>query len=108
MKAGVFRDEATAEMQVAGVIDFDVHLCRDAYGHRYIDRISECRRLDDTDESKCRHVENVIVEYRNGGYVAVNPISIELQREMAREMTPGDRERFGEFLDAYWGESIVA
>ncbi|MNO55037.1 Type II/IV secretion system protein [compost metagenome] len=109
LKTGVFRDEAIAELQVAGVIDFDVHLCRDAQGNRYIERISECRRLDDVNESKRRYVENVIVEYRDGGYVPANPISIESQCEISRELTPGDRDRFQKFLDEYWREcSVVA
>lgn len=108
LKAGVFRDEVIAELQVVGIIDFDVHLCRDAQGNRYIERITECRRLDGDIGSKCRYTENVIVEYRNGSYVPVNPITIQSQREMAREMTSEDADQFQLFVDAYWGESIVA
>ncbi|MOA57667.1 hypothetical protein D3C78_1818900 [compost metagenome] len=65
--------------------------------------------MDDVNESKRRYVENVIVEYRDGGYVPANPISIESQCEMSRELTPGDRDRFQKFLDEYWREcSVVA
>ncbi|MNN76918.1 hypothetical protein D3C81_1933360 [compost metagenome] len=83
-------------------------MCRDAQGNRYIERISECRRQDADNESKCRYVENIIVEYRDGSYVPVNPISIESQREMTIEMSSGDGQRFQMFLDSYWGEYIVA
>lgn len=42
LKTGMFRQEDIAEQQVVSVINFDVHLKRDPFGNRYIERITEC------------------------------------------------------------------
>lgn len=122
LKTGMFRDERIAEMQVASVIDFDVHLRRDITGQRYIERITECSRKEDTGGEAAHannvssfghstirgYEERVIVEYRNGTYVAVQPISERCRDEMTREMVPEDAERFDKFLSTYWREYIGA
>lgn len=124
LKTGMFRDEEIAELQVAGVIDFDVHLRRDITGHRYIERITECSRVDDAwgsersndanNVSRFGHSaihgyqERVIIEYQNGAYIAVQPISERCREEMAREMVPEDAERFKAFLNTGWREYIGA
>ncbi|GGH22724.1 ATPase, T2SS/T4P/T4SS family [Paenibacillus segetis] len=124
LKTGMFRNEEIAELQVAGVIDFDVHLRRDITGQRYIERITECTRLDDAagaeEDNPANNVnsfsysalrgyqERVIVEYRNGAYVAVHPISARCKEEMAQEMVPEDAERFKAFLHSGWRENIGA
>ncbi|WP_422661021.1 ATPase, T2SS/T4P/T4SS family [Paenibacillus sp. EC2-1] len=46
LKSGMFRQEDIAEQQVVSVINFDVHLKRDSFGNRYIDRITECVPCD--------------------------------------------------------------
>ncbi|WP_414859325.1 ATPase, T2SS/T4P/T4SS family [Paenibacillus haidiansis] len=125
LKTGVFRDEAMAEMQVAGVIDFDIHLRKDHLGNRYIERISECCPDEDenpmppgVDNRSYRHKaaaglksgyrERVIVEYRNGAYIPVEPLSHRSRKEMSGEMTPEDAGRFDSFLAMYWGETVGA
>ncbi|CAM4381119.1 MAG: ATPase, T2SS/T4P/T4SS family [Paenibacillus macerans] len=127
LKTGVFRDERVAELQVASAIDFDVHLRRDMSGKRYIERITECCRPDEkeagepgaNDETggglvygampyRRGYSERVIVEYRDGCYVAVQPISKRCREAMIREMTPEDAASFGRFAKAYWGEKIGA
>ena len=42
LRAGVFRNEKTAEEQVVQVLNFDIHLVKDFRGRRYIERITEC------------------------------------------------------------------
>ncbi len=116
LKTGVFRDENIAELQVASVIDFDIHLRRDMEGNRYIERITECYRLEpseaaiDGEVGSTRHgyTERIIVEYRDGGYVAVQPISSRCRQAMIREMLPKDAAAFGQFASTYWGETIGA
>lgn len=112
LKTGVFRDERVAELQVAGVIDFDIHLRRDIHGHRYIERITECsRRSDggaDIDTGERTYQARTIVEYIDGGYRAVQPITDRCRNEMQREMLPEDARRFEQFLSQYWGEQIGA
>ncbi len=102
LKTGVFRDEKIAEYQVAGVLDFDIHLCKDHAGNRYIERITECCRMNES------YVERAIVEYRNGDYVAINPISPLMREKMAQEMLPTDAAAFEKFADKYWREALGA
>lgn len=127
LKTGVFRDERVAELQVASAIDFDVHLRRDMAGNRYIERITECCRPDERDAGELGgavetgsgladeamvyrrgYSERLIVEYRDGSYVAVQPISKRSREAMIREMTPEDAASFRRFAEAYWGEKIGA
>ncbi|WP_234404938.1 P-loop NTPase family protein [Paenibacillus bouchesdurhonensis] len=102
LKSGMFRDEHVAEMQVVSVIDFDIHLRKSMSGQRYIEKITECER----DERGYR--ERIVLEYRNGQYSSVEPISDRMRREMAREMTDEDKAVFTHFLGIYWGEEIGA
>ncbi|GIP48869.1 hypothetical protein J53TS2_24600 [Paenibacillus sp. J53TS2] len=106
LKAGVFRDERIAEMQVASVIDFDIHLRRDRSGRRYIERITECCQRETIDQAG--YEERVIMEYRNGRYVAVRPITPKSREAMAREMLPEDAADFERFVCMYWGETVGA
>lgn len=46
-----------------------------------------------------------IIEYRNGEYVAVSPISPEKIEKMLFNMNEEDRENFGQFLNAHWGQA---
>ncbi|MFD1175676.1 ATPase, T2SS/T4P/T4SS family [Paenibacillus puldeungensis] len=122
LKTGMFRDEHAAELQVAGVIDFDVHLKRDITGKRYIERITECCRIDDlvgvSDENMQKtmagnllgrsYQERVIVEYRDGAYVAVHPISERCREAMSSQMIAQDAAAFHQFMGACWGEAIGA
>lgn len=111
LKTGVFRDEKIAELQVASVINFDIHLKRDIHGHRYIERITECcpiARSDLTSSEVLPYQERVIVEYREGRYVAVHPISERCQQEMLAEMMMEDKLSFQEFMNMNWRECIGA
>lgn len=104
LKTGVFRDERIAELQVASIIDFDIHLRRDMSGNRYIERISECMY----DHTQGSYQERVIIEYRNGSYTAVQPVSMVSKEAMIREMLPDDAAGFQGFVDSHWGEAIGA
>lgn len=133
LKSGVFHHEAVAEQQVVQVINFDIHLKRDAAGKRYIERITECipkekeplgmieggahgsvrkmlgqfmqlqaeyyRRVHDQSSFSLRN----IIEFRDGGYVAAEPISERNFREMAEQMSVEDAVMFKEFAQTNWG-----
>ncbi|MNN58733.1 hypothetical protein D3C81_1737970 [compost metagenome] len=90
------------------MIDFDVHLRRDIHGNRYIERITECCRIDDPTNTRSKYEENVIIEYQAGKYVSANPISSTSVNEMTNEMIPEDSEKFRKFLEMYWREYVVA
>ncbi|MEK5643833.1 pilus assembly protein CpaF [Paenibacillus rhizosphaerae] len=133
LKSGVFHHEAVAEQQVVQVINFDIHLKRDAAGNRYIERITECipkekeplgmieggthgsvrkmlgqfmqlqaeyyRRVHDQSSFSSRN----IIEFRDGGYVAAEPISDRNFREMAEQMSVEDAVMFKDFAQTNWG-----
>lgn len=46
-----------------------------------------------------------IIEYRNGEYVAVSPISPEKIEKMLFHMNEEDREQFSQFLNTHWGQA---
>lgn len=134
LKTGVFTNEKVAEQQVISVINFDIHLKRDINGRRYIERITECvpleqevsypdeykrassteRRLelfmDSVTEYFRRSTDRLlyqsrnVIEYHDGRYVAVHPISDPNVCEMQDHLSEADRAMFGAFLAANWGK----
>lgn len=137
LKSGVFRQEHIAEQQVVSVINFDIHLRRDAYGNRYIERITECIPVEKgslppfegTSEKRWKNsmeeylqlsaehmrrlnevsyfVSRNVIEYRDGSYIAAAKLSESSVREMTEHMHPEDAEEFRVFLASGWGEQSV-
>ncbi|WP_458120032.1 ATPase, T2SS/T4P/T4SS family [Paenibacillus sp. Z6-24] len=137
LKQGIFNNEKTAEEQVVRVLNFDVHLRRDPDGSRYVKRITECILIDQEqdypesfksaskmDERFVAMMESMteyfqrstnrkvgegrnIIEYRNGEYVAVHPISERNQQEMLEMMEPADQLHFRQFMAENWGAAAV-
>ncbi|GIP02487.1 hypothetical protein J28TS4_08940 [Paenibacillus lautus] len=134
LKSGAFRQEHIAEQQVVSVINFDIHMRRDAFGNRYIERITECIPVDKgalpqfeastennwkssmeeyfhlSSEHMRRlnedrcYVSRNVIEYRDGAYIACAKLSEISIREMTEQMHPEDAEEFRIFLDSGWGE----
>jgi len=133
LRAGVFKDERTAEEQVVQVLNFDIHLVKDFRGVRYIERITECIPVEEKNEYTFDHrnestmegkmdkfMDNAaiffgkttnrelykyrnIMEYVNDGYVLVNPISEKNINEMRLNMEDTDVQAFDKFLERNWG-----
>ena len=133
LRAGVFKDERTAEEQVVQVLNFDIHLVKDFRGRRYIERITECipveerneytfdYRKEKTLEGKLdKFMDNAtnfftkttnrelyqyrnILEYHDGTYVLTNPISEENIKAMLNNMDDTDAEEFKKFVKKNWG-----
>ncbi|MBY0217934.1 pilus assembly protein CpaF [Paenibacillus illinoisensis] len=133
LKMNVFSDEKIAEEQVVNVLNFDIHLVRKRNGHRFIERITECtplhddedipfdiRNMSDSEERKITFMETFIrymnrstnrkvfderniIEYREGGYVAVHPISDHNVKEMMENLTEVDQAGFKQFIQENWG-----
>lgn len=133
LRAGVFKDERTAEEQVVQVLNFDIHLVKDFRGRRYIERITECipveerneytfdYRKEKTTEKKIeKFMDNAtmfftkttnrelyqyrnILEYHDGTYVLTNPISEENIKAMLNNMDDTDAEEFKKFVKKNWG-----
>ena len=133
LRAGVFKDERTAEEQVVQVLNFDIHLVKDFRGVRYIERITECIPVEEKNEYTFDHrnektlegkldkfMDNAaiffgkttnrelykyrnIMEYVNDTYVLTNPISDTNIKEMRMNMEDADMVAFDQFLERNWG-----
>lgn len=133
LRAGVFKNEKTAEEQVVQVLNFDIHLVKDFRGRRYIERVTECIPVEEKNEYTFDHrkektlegkfdkfMDNAtiyftkstnrelyqyrnIMEYHDGTYVLTNPISENNIREMRNNMDDSDVVEFDKFLDRNWG-----
>ncbi|WP_433744284.1 ATPase, T2SS/T4P/T4SS family [Paenibacillus amylolyticus] len=107
LKTGMFQHEHIAEEQVVSVINFDVHMKKDAEGRRYIERITEClprANQGDNVEERAGFTFRNIVEYRDGEYVATAPISSGCMLDMQEQMTLQDAEKFEQFMKQHWGD----
>ncbi len=135
LRAGVFKDEKTAEEQVVQVLNFDIHLVKDFRGRRYIERVTECIPVEQKNEYTFDHRNEKTLEgkfdkffdnathyftkttdkklyiYRNilenvdGEYVMTNPITDQNIREMRNNMDESDIEGFDNFIERNWGAS---
>ncbi len=133
LRAGVFKNEKTAEEQVVQVLNFDIHLVKDFRGRRYIERVTECIPLEEKNEYTYDHrkektlegkfdkfIDNAtiyfskstnkeiykyvnIMEYHDGSYILTNPISEHNIREMRNNMDDNDVTEFDKFLERNWG-----
>lgn len=133
LRAGVFKDERTAEEQVVQVLNFDIHLVKDFRGRRYIERITECIPVEEKNEYTFDHrkektlegkfdkfFDNAtiyftkqtnrelykyqnVLEFVDDTYVLTNPISEENIRGMRENMDDSDVVAFDAFLERNWG-----
>ena len=134
---GMFTNEKTAEEQVIGVLNFDIHLVKDFRGRRYIERVTECipveakneytydHRNEKTLEGKMnKFFDNAtqffgkvtdretyryvnIMEFIDDGYVLTNKISDKNLIEMRNNMDDSDIEAFDNFVERNWGKEIA-
>ena len=137
LRAGVFKNEKTAEEQVVQVLNFDIHLSKDFRGKRYIERVTECTPIMSKDEYTYDHrkektlegkfdkfFDNAtqffskttdkqlysyknVLEYIDGEYVITNKISDQNIKEMRINMTDTDAEDFDKFIEKHWGKASV-
>ena len=132
LKVGMFHNEKVAEIQVVGVLNFEVHVKKSYSGDRFIERITECipvkpkntynrdYKNEPTMEGKMdKFMDNAtdyftkitetetykavnIVEYVDGEYVIRNPISQENIEAMRENMSEEDQVAFDEFCNDYF------
>lgn len=93
---GAFRNEEIAEEQVVDTIRFDVHLEKDLYGHRYIERISEIIPRDKSETGGRLFDVNNLVEFQNGTYVKCGDFSMEVRKDIEKHLTAAEKEEFYE------------
>ncbi len=134
---GMFTNEKTAEEQVIGVLNFDIHLVKDFRGRRYIERVTECIPVEAKNEYNYDHrnektlegkmnkfFDNAtqffgkvtdretykyvnIMEFVDDGYVLTNKISDKNIIEMRNNMDESDIEAFDNFVERNWGKQIA-
>ncbi|MDQ0271214.1 ATPase, T2SS/T4P/T4SS family [Cytobacillus purgationiresistens] len=133
LKVGMFNNEKIAEQQVVNVLNFNIHL-----DNRNIERITECipvdsrfnyptewRHMNSSEDKMTAFMETMteyftrqtdpvqyeernIIEYRNGKYIAVNPISDKAAANMMKHFNDEQAKAFIEFIGENWREGNVA
>ncbi len=136
LRAGVFKNEKTAEEQVVQVLNFDIHLQKDFRGRRYIERVTECIPIKDSktydfeyqkerdmDSKVTKFFENAttyfskvteqnlyryqnVLEYVDGEYQLTNKITEQNIHDMRVNMDEADAIEFDKFIEKYWGEKV--
>lgn len=117
LQAGGFSNEKVAEEQVAEAINFDIHMNKDASGHRYIERITEIlpvseepypNNMDEsmktffersTDRRTFRTVE--IVAFDGTQYIYKNSLSKKTKKQIYQYLNEEEAEEFSQFIDYY-------
>lgn len=136
LRTGVFTNEKVAEEQVVQVLNFDIHLVKDFTGNRYIERVTECIPVQDTNtydfaqdkektldgkfekfaDNATRYFSKVtnkeifkyrnIMEYQDGKYVLTNKITDKNIKEMIINMDETDSASFRKFVEEKWGQKF--
>ena len=137
LRAGVFKNEKTAEEQVVQVLNFDIHLQKDFRGRRYIERVTECipvkdsktydfeyKKEHDMDSKVTKFFENAttyfskvteqnlytyqnVLEYVDGEYQLTNKITDQNIHDMRANMDETDAVEFVKFIEKYWGKTKI-
>ena len=130
LRAGVFKNEKTAEEQVVQVLNFDIHLQKDFRGRRYIERVTECipvkdsktydfeyKKEHDMDSKVTKFFENAttyfskvteqnLYTYQNvWEYKLTNKITDQNIHDMRPNMDETDAVEFDKFIEKYWGKT---
>jgi len=129
LQTGVFSNEAVAEEQVAEVINFDIHLNKNAKGHRYISRITEIQSQEIKDfpltykdaasEEKMDYFLDTMTEYfrrqtnkrqyktkdiicwKAGKYIVKNKLSKRSFESILNALEPDIKKDFITFANTY-------
>ena len=91
LKEGSFQSERIALQQVLEVVRFDIHLHMSRSGERYIERVTQI--VEDA-SAKDGFLTIDLVEYENGSYIQKNKLDEATRAEMARWLTPEEKEAF--------------
>ncbi len=88
----VFTNERVALEQVVEAIRFDIHLEKDIYGHRYVERISEIV----VEKGEPGYKINNIVEYKDGQYIQCGKFSKSTVVDIRKHLNNKEKEEFDE------------
>src|SRR5699024_5376778 len=84
LRTGVFTDEKTAEEQDVQVLNFDVQLVKEFRGRSYIERVKECKPVEDKNENTYDHRKEKTLESKLDKFIdnATNYFSKTTNREL--------------------------
>ncbi|WDV46952.1 ATPase, T2SS/T4P/T4SS family [Clostridiaceae bacterium M8S5] len=135
LQTGAFTNESVAEIQVAKVININIHLNKDINGHRYIEKITEIipqfsekcypqeYKKANNHEEKIDLFLNTINEYfqrmtdkkkfdtreiivwENGEYKPKNPMTSYTYNKICRHIAVDEKSVLDEFLINIWGKT---
>lgn len=92
LSSNVFSNEKVALEQVVEAIRFDVHLEKNIYGHRYVERITEIIM----ENEGAGYSINNIIEFRNGKYVRCGNFSKNSIDDIRKHLNSKDKKEFDE------------
>jgi len=129
LQTGIFSNEAVAEEQVAEVINFDIHLNKNAKGHRYISRITEIlsykageyplsyRKVPSEEKmehffdtmteyfrrqtNKRQYITRDIIQWVDGKYIVKNKLSRKSYESILKIVDSNRKNAFIEFANKY-------
>ena len=116
LSMNIFHDEKIAEEQVVDAIHFDIHIEKDKYGRRFIQRITEIIHrppqykeksslresmkayLDFQMKQHCYEVRDILI-FEDGIYQMKNPISESRRKEILKNLTVEEEKEFLQFME---------
>ena len=130
INVGIFKDEIRAEEQVLSILDWDIHLRKEADGYRHIERITEFVRVNNDEYSEDNDQQTFysnatkyfkkktnsemykainIIEYDKlkKKYVVKNNISDKRIKRILDNLRDDDLQGFNDFIKKLKGEVIV-
>ena len=103
LRAGVFKDERTAEEQVVSVFDHRKEKTLEGKLDKFMDNATHYFTKS-TNRELYKHVN--ILEYHDGEYIITNKISDANIREMINNMDETDAEEFSKFAQKHWNTTV--
>jgi len=93
LSLGLFKNERVACEQVIDAIRFDIHMEKDVFGHRYIERITE---IEENPEKG--YVLRDILVCMDGKYIINDKISKKTSSEILKRISKNERWKFEKYL----------
>lgn len=103
INVGMFKDELRAEEQVINILGWDFHLKKTAKGERYIERITEFIKLDNSNEERYEAINIIEYDKVNKSYLIKNAISDKRKKNIRGNLFDEDVEEFNNFCNKLEG-----
>lgn len=122
LSMNLFQNEKIAEEQVIESIHFDIHMAKDRYGRRYIERITEILPAKEEQFAGCSLDEGMkkylaymtrkhhyqlreLLVFEDGKYRLLQPVSAEKMKRIQSNLTVEEEKEFLEFCKRIHGSN---